>query len=388
MIVLNLDKLVRPLMTARLALLFILFGGALFTACSSAAPAIPPTRLPAATNVPARLARAAAGPTKFARLAPTETATPTRTPRPTRTPTAEPTLTPTATDESEDTSTRRASRPATPVAAAAGLNSAAPLTAEPTRLPPATTVPTAPPTEPPSPTVELTSAEFGHQFVAALMNPGPCEPGGDSQYGVLGAGGWDGRPADSQPDLNLSLRGYRLVNGLRELVDYDGHTDDAAPQLWGLFADRRTPIISHTYQVFDWDWGANRRGDPIGDFDVTLAGLQVSPGENIFTPDFGREIGEGYVALVLYASPTRLTLKYTGEDNVVDGYTIHLEGMCVNPSLVRLYDERNGAGRGALPAVRPGQPLGYAPGVEIGVAVRDRGAFLDPRSRKDWWVGR
>lgn len=220
------------------------------------------------------------------------------------------------------------------------------------------------------------------------MNPGPCEAGSDSPYGVLGAGGWEGRPAEQHADLNLALRGYRLVNELRDLVDYDGISDDAAPQLWGLFADRRTPVISHTYQVYDWNWGADRRGDPITDFAVTLAGFQVSPGEGIYTPDFGREIGEGYVALVLYAAHSRVTLKYTGEDNVVEGYTLHIEGLCVNPALVAKYNELDGGGRGALPALRPGQPIGYAPGEEIGVAIRDRGAFLDPRSRKDWWIGR
>jgi hypothetical protein len=42
----------------------------------------------------------------------------------------------------------------------------------------------------------------------------------------------------------------------------------------------------------------------------------------------------------------------------------------------------------ALPALRPGQPIGRAPGSEIDAAIRDSGAFLDPRSRKDWWQGR
>ena len=42
----------------------------------------------------------------------------------------------------------------------------------------------------------------------------------------------------------------------------------------------------------------------------------------------------------------------------------------------------------ALPVLWPGQPLGRAPGSEIDAAIRDSGAFLDPRSRKDWWQGR
>jgi hypothetical protein len=215
-----------------------------------------------------------------------------------------------------------------------------------------------------------------------------CDVSGGGDFGVLGAGGWEGRAPESHPDLNLAVRGYRIVDAFRGLVDYDGEMDGDAPQLWGLFADRRTPEIAHTYQVYDWDWSSNTRGDPIQDFDVTMTGLRVSEGETIFTPDFGHEIGAGYVALVLYADPHRVTLKYTGEDNVIEGYTLHLEGICIYANLLNTYNARQADGRGALPALRPGQPIGYAPGNEVGVAIRDRGAFLDPRSRKDWWQGR
>jgi hypothetical protein len=105
-------------------------------------------------------------------------------------------------------------------------------------------------------------------------------------------------------------------------------------------------------------------------------------------PVAGYDIGGGYGALVLYAEPRRLTLKYTGEDNVVAGYTIHLENVCVDENLLALYEQMNAAGRTELPALFPGQPLGRAPGTEIDVAIRDTGSFLDPRSRKDWWQGR
>lgn len=216
----------------------------------------------------------------------------------------------------------------------------------------------------------------------------PCDAIGGGEYGVLGAGGWEGRDPVTHPDLNLAVRGYHQVDAFRGLVDYDGETDGNAPQLWGLFADRRSPEIAHTYQVFDWDWGSDSRGEPIQDFEVTMAGFRVDQGESIYTPDFGHEIGDGYVALVLYADAHRITLKYTGEDNVIDGYTLHLEGICVYANLLNLYTARHAEGRGGLPALRPGQPIGYAPTNEIGVAIRDRGAFLDPRSRKDWWQGR
>lgn len=234
----------------------------------------------------------------------------------------------------------------------------------------------------------LTATPTGAAPSAFLSLDAPCDSDGGTEYGLLSAGGWEGIPPEAHPDLNLAVRGYEPVNAFRGLVDYDGEADRNAPQLWGLFADRRTPEIAHTYQVYDWDWSSNTRGDLIQDFPVTMVGLAVAEGETIFTPDFGLELGEGYVALVLYADTHRITLKYTGEDNVKDGYTLHLEGLCVFGTLLRLYNERHAAGRGMLPALRPGQPIGYAPGREIGVVIRDRGAFLDPRSRKDWWQGR
>lgn len=340
-------------MVWRLAcLLVLLVAGA---GCASAGATVP-------TRFPTRPPRTSSLPTKVARLAPTDTPPPTRTPRPTRTPipTAQATPTPV------NTPARRATR--IPAALAAGSASGAP----PTAL--ATLAPTGTPTEDPA--------------ANPLAVNAPCDSVGGGDYGTLAAGGWEGRAPATHPDLNLSVRGYRVVDAFRGLVDYDGERDGGAPQLWGLFADRRTAEIAHTYQVYDWNWSSNSRGDPIQDFEVTMVGLRVANGETIYTPDFGRELGEGYVALVLYADPHRITLKYTGEDNVVAGYTLHIEGLCVYANLLNLYNAKQAAGRGVLPALRPGQPIGYVPGTEVGVAVRDRGAFLDPRSRKDWWVGR
>ena len=64
----------------------------------------------------------------------------------------------------------------------------------------------------------------------------------------------------------------------------------------------------------------------------------------------GPPIGGGYGALVLYAEPTRLTLKYTREDNVVSGFTLHLENICDDANLLALYRQLNAAGRSQLPA--------------------------------------
>ncbi len=90
---------------------------------------------------------------------------------------------------------------------------------------------------------------------------------------------------------------------------------------------------------------------------------------------------------MLYAAPDRITLKYTRNDNVVQGYTLHVEGLCVDPPLLNLYRSRNAAGRGQLPALQPGQAFARAAGATVGVAIRDSGTFMDPRSCKDWWRG-
>jgi hypothetical protein len=195
-------------------------------------------------------------------------------------------------------------------------------------------------------------------------------------------------PAEIHPDLNLALRSYRLTVTNLGLVDYQGNPDALAPQLVGLFADRRTPAFTAAYQVRDWDWACSCPGPALAEPEVTLIGMTVTADEVLHVPDSGYTIGNGYEVLVLYASPERITLKYTREDSVTHGYTVHLENICVDPNLLALYQASNDAGRAQLPALRPGQPFARARGDEVIVAIRDDGKFLDPRSRKDWWRGR
>jgi hypothetical protein len=193
------------------------------------------------------------------------------------------------------------------------------------------------------------------------------------------------RPAEAHGDLNLALRSYKPTTADLELQDYGGDTDPGAPQLDTLFANHRLPLFSHAYRVHHWDWNCNCRADIITYPDVTHLGMAVTPGEVIYVPDSDYHIGGGNDVLVLYASENRITLKYTGEDNVVQGYTIHIENICVEPDLLTLYRNWNEAGRERLPALPGGKALGRAFTGEISVSVRDNGAFLDPRSRKDWW---
>lgn len=216
-------------------------------------------------------------------------------------------------------------------------------------------------------------------------------PSGHSYHLVPVIGG-DGRPASGHGDLNLALRGFSPTSASLSLVDYSGQFDPDALQLAGLFEPNRFPGISAVYRGHDWDWGCNCPGGPIGSPETTLIGLPTTPGEPIFVPERQAEIyGGGYKALVLYATETRITLGYTREDSVSNGYVVHIENVCIDPNLLGLYySQVNAEGRhvtGRLPALRNNEMVGTALSGEIQVAVRDRGAFMDPRSRKDWWQG-
>mgnify|MGYP001157920751 CR=1 FL=1 len=206
-------------------------------------------------------------------------------------------------------------------------------------------------------------------------------------------------PAAVHGDLNLALRGYIPVDEPLGLVDYRGLTDGNAPHLSGLFEPNRGPQFTAAFHVNDWAWdpgqcGGHPRGCPAPPpatlWPVTVIGLATAPGEAIHVPERGPQIyGGGYVALVLYAERDRITLGYTRRDTVAAGYTVHLEQVCIDPNLLRLYqaqiDGQGWLATGHLPGLRHNQALGVAAGSEIRVAVRDAGTFMDPRSRKDWW---
>jgi len=234
----------------------------------------------------------------------------------------------------------------------------------------------------------LPTALTRRAYLPLVARPiGSCAPTGEA-YGTLEPIDPAGGDVSQHPDINLAIRGYTRTTAPLALIDYAGNVDPAAPQLYTLFGNQRTPVFKAAYRVNQWDWTCNCRGGPIAKWAVTLLGMQTTPGELIHLPVAGYDVGGGYGALVLYAEPTRLTLKYTREDNVIAGYTLHLENLCVDANLLARYRQLNAAGRSELPALWPGQSIGRAAGTEIDAAIRDTGAFLDPRSRKDWWQGR
>jgi len=238
---------------------------------------------------------------------------------------------------------------------------------------------------------EATTPTLYFPLVSKGVAPVSCYIAGESYGTVAIISAPTDRPAEAHADLNLALRGYITTTASLSLVDLGGGSDANAPQLYNLFTDTRTPTFTAAYRVYDWNWACNCRGAPLTNWDVTLIGMATTPNEIIRVPGSGYDIGRlpsGYEVMVLYAAPTRITLKYTREDNVIAGYTVHLENICVEPTLLYLYNAMNAAGRGRLPALNAGQGVGRATGDSIGVAIRDTGEFMDPRSRKDWWIGR
>ncbi len=265
----------------------------------------------------------------------------------------------------------------TPVSAAPA-STPIPVTPPSTPTPPAPTPAPQPSTPAPAPVPRPSTPQID-----------PCAAIPGESYGTLSiVGSPTDRPAAQHGDINLALRGYAPTTSHLGLIDMSGPTDHRAPQLAGLFGHQRTPTISNVYRAYHWDWGRNARGGIITDFDVTVLGCKVDLGETIHIPSAGYSIGQGYAALVLYADQERITLKYTGEDSVVSGYTVHVEGVCTEPNLLALYNQMNSSGRRKLPALRAGQAFGRAREQEIRVAIRDTGRFMDPRVRKDWWSGR
>jgi hypothetical protein len=147
------------------------------------------------------------------------------------------------------------------------------------------------------------------------------------------------------------------------------------------------------YRRHDWNWDEyamppyGTRLGVNGDWPVTVLDLAASPGESVYIPERGADIG-GFTAMVLFASEEELTLAYHRQDSVTDGYVVHMLGFCVDPNLVALYRAQTPGGKratGSLPALRNGERIGVAKSAALTVAVRDRGTFMDPRSRKDWW---
>jgi hypothetical protein len=189
----------------------------------------------------------------------------------------------------------------------------------------------------------------------------------------------DSRPAAEHGDLNLKLREPQPIQRELALVDIkDAGIDSNAPKLSDVFE----PKFVKLYTIHDWDWGCNCKGQLIQDEQVVLVGIDTTPGEPVFIPTKEQDIfGGKFYAVVLYASEDSLTFVYEREGAVATGYSVHYLGLHTDPNLLVLYRDSKGS---ELPGLTLDTPVGVA-GDELIVAIRDRGTFLDARSRKDWW---
>jgi hypothetical protein len=187
------------------------------------------------------------------------------------------------------------------------------------------------------------------------------------------------RPAAEHGDLNLKLRDPQPAKLEPKLVDIPGAgSDSSAPRLSRVLK----PDFVATYLVHDWNWGCNCKGALIQDGRAVLVGIKTAPGDPIFIPPTPHDIYQGNnYATLLYADEDSLTFVYGRTGNVVKGYTVHYMGLQTDPNLLKLFRESRGNN---LPGLTLDTPVGLA-GSQLIVAIRDNGAFMDARSRLDWW---
>lgn len=207
-------------------------------------------------------------------------------------------------------------------------------------------------------------------------------------------------PPPLHGDLNIKNRGWEPCTaggcGANKLdfvyyaPDSVG-TDPKAPRLHTLFEPPASPFAAN-FKMYDWDWSCGKDGCKGAlakmPWDVTATSFKTTLGQTLKLPQSGYEIASGGLqARALYVDGDSVTLKYTGEDNVVVGYTISIVGVCPAPALRAKYDADDAAGRKQMPALHGGDVIGSACGAETLVTVRDSGSFMDPRSETDWWQG-
>lgn len=239
-----------------------------------------------------------------------------------------------------------------------------------------------------------------NKLIIPLQSSVDCPSSSSNSYGSIDPlqGYPAGDPAaENHPDLNpVAILGYITSNGEKFPLVLGEGGDPKAPQIGKMLNSR--PTIVSLYRLYSWDWANKRKGplqpvpnDPAASVkQIQMIGIQTSPGESIkLPPVYGNPISPEYNAMVLFASENFITVKYTREDNIgiKNGYAIQIDGICVDPKLLGLYNQLNGSGRRNLPALSNGQELGTGKNTEMRVVIRDTGDFLDPRSKLDWWQG-
>ena len=219
------------------------------------------------------------------------------------------------------------------------------------------------------------------------------------------------RLAPQHADKNLGLRGLVDVTDndqgyyyYKGLINY-GQDDNRTPQLPYLFNPARGASGMRFLRTRDWNWQPSPQMGSQGGviarvlYPITGLSLPASVNERVYAPRtlVDNPIAPGYHMMVIYADESSIALKYSIEDSSATGYTLHIRGVRVDANLLALYRSLDGgnryvfSGRGTqnynLPYISAGQPIGFAIGTSIQVALADTGMFLDPRSCNEFWLG-
>jgi hypothetical protein len=210
------------------------------------------------------------------------------------------------------------------------------------------------------------------------------------------------RKAWEHADKNIELRGYAQNNGV-SLAFVGGSTESPQPpQLATLFNPNRVPAFTRGFRIYNWNWAPSpnpgTRGSISTSWPVNLYGMQTTPGEALRVPTSGYDIGQGMEVIVLYADDDSVTLNYSRDDTVTNGYTVHVDNICTDPNLLNLYNQHDQPGGPRyqiygkdgivdyhLVTLSAGQVFGTARDGEIRAGVVDSGSFMDPRYCNDWW---
>ena len=83
--------------------------------------------------------------------------------------------------------------------------------------------------------------------------------------------------------LILAALVLALVNAPLQLVELGPVHDPRAPQIPGMFGDRRTPAFTNAYQRYRWDANRNCLSDYSSRWEATVLGMGVTRGETIYT---------------------------------------------------------------------------------------------------------
>jgi hypothetical protein len=248
-------------------------------------------------------------------------------------------------------------------------------------------------------------------FLPLVRQAGPCATASGWHYAAGGAAQWDTdnpvRPAWNHADKNIALRGYkRNTSASLRFVNYGSDDPTTPPQLATLFNPARVPAFTNGYQIYNWNWAPSpnpgtRSSQVNTTWPVTVLGLATTPGEALRVPASGyNNIGGGFSVIVLYADEDTIAINFTREDSAATGYTVHIDNVCTDSNLLKLYNQLDAPGGPRyvyysstpslaevynLPNLPAGQVFGVARSSEIRVAIVDSGSWMDPRSCDEWW---